>query len=122
MSNDEKILEMLGLMQSGIKELNQNQAQTNSRLDSVGKSLDSVGRRLDAVEVRLDRVEKIQVRFETRVENEVIDKIRILFDGYSLRGDQIENLQKHLDERLDSIESDTRYLTSRVAKLEKLAK
>ena len=78
---------------------------------------------------QLDELQKNQVRSDTKVdklearmESEVIDKINILFDGYSLRGDQIENLQKHLDERLDSIEIDTGYLVSRVARLEKIAK
>ena len=59
---------------------------------------------------QLDELRKNQIRFdnkvdklETRMETQVIDKISILFDGYSLRGDQIENLQKHLDERLDSL-------------------
>ena len=63
-----------------------------------------------------------QHKLEVRIENEVIDKIGILFDGHSLRGDQIENLKKHIDERLDSIEIDTGYLVSRVSRLEKIAK
>ena len=78
---------------------------------------------------QLDELQKNQVRsdaksdkLETRMETEVIDKISILFDGYSLRGDQIENLQKHMDERFDSIEIDTGYLVSRVSRLEKIAK
>jgi hypothetical protein len=56
------------------------------------------------------------------MEEEVFNKIGALFNGHSLRGDQIEKLRKHLDERLDNIETDTRYLVARVARLEKLAK
>lgn len=68
------------------------------------------------------KLEKGQIRLEARMESEVIEKIGALFDGYNLRGGQIENLQKHLDQRLDSIEIDTGYLVSKVARLEKLAK
>lgn len=67
-------------------------------------------------------LKKGQLSIETRIESEVIDKVRALFDGYTLRGDQIENLQKHLDQRLDSIEIDTGYLVARVARLEKVTK
>lgn len=69
-----------------------------------------------------DRLEDKVDKLEIRMENEVIDKVRALSDGYSLRGDQIEKLQKHLDERLDSIEIDTRYLVHRVSTLEKMVK
>ena len=68
------------------------------------------------------RLETKVDKLELRIENEVIDKVSALFDGYTLRGDQIDNLQKHLDQRMDSIDIDTGYLVSRVARLEKLAK
>lgn len=61
-------------------------------------------------------------KLELSLEDEVFNKIGALFDGYNSKGDQIERLQKHLDERLDSIEIDTRYLVARVARLGKLSK
>ena len=73
------------------------------------------------LEARMDSLEKGQIRLEARMESEVIEKIGALFDSYNLRGDQIEDLQKHLDQRFDSIEIDTRYLVSRVARIEKLS-
>jgi len=86
------------------------------------KTLEQHGVQLQSLNERVAGVEYGQLRLESRMENEVIDKIRTLFNGYSLRGDQIESLKKHIDERLDSIETDTRYLVARVACLEKLAK
>lgn len=50
-----------------------------------------------------------------RIENDQGTKIAALFDGYSLRGDQVERLQEHLDERLDSIQNDLSYVVSKVA-------
>ena len=80
--------------------------------------------RLELQELRQGqgRLENKVEKLEVRMEHEVIEKVGALFDGYSLRGDQIENLKTHLDERLDRIEKDTHYLVSRVSRLEKLAK
>lgn len=61
-------------------------------------------------------------KLELRMENDVIEKVSALYDGFTLRGEQIEILQKHLDRRLDSIEIDTGYLVSKIVRLEKMAK
>lgn len=50
-----------------------------------------------------------------KIENDQGTKIAALFDGYTLRGDQIERLQDHLDERLDAIQTDLSYVVSKVA-------
>lgn len=92
------------------------------QFDKVFEKLGSVDNRLDSMESRMESVKKGQLRLESRMESEVINKIGALFDGHSLRGEQIENLKKHFDERFDSIEIDTGYLVSRVARLEKAAK
>jgi len=63
-------------------------------------------------------IRKGLVRLENRVENEVIEKIRALFDA---RADH-EDKFKRIDKRLDSIENDTAYLVARVASIERLAK
>jgi len=54
-----------------------------------------------------------------RLENEHGDKINALFDGYSMRGDQIARLQEHLDERLDAIQTDLSYIVSKIAQHER---
>lgn len=50
-----------------------------------------------------------------KIENGQGTKIAALFDGYTLRGDQIERLQDHLDERLDAIQTDLSYVVGKVA-------
>ena len=52
---------------------------------------------------------------QLRMENEHGEKIAALFDGYTLRGDQVDRLQDHLDERLDSIQNDLSYVVGKVA-------
>lgn len=49
------------------------------------------------------------------IEHEISNKIPALFDGYTLRGDQIERLQEHIDERLDAIQTDLSYVVSKIA-------
>gem|GEM_PF-1720273 len=57
-------------------------------------------------------------RLELRMENEVIDKVRILFDAREIQDQRLERI----DDRMQSIEIDTGYLVSRVARLEKAVK
>ncbi|MEW6698651.1 MAG: hypothetical protein AB1341_15145 [Bacillota bacterium] len=96
---------------------------TNEEFQNIMiQQFNKVFEKLDTMETRLTSLEKGQLRLETRMENEIVEKIRGLSDGFEFRGDQIENLKKHIDERLDSIEIDTGYLVSRVARLEKIAK
>lgn len=91
-------------------------------LKTLNQKVGSLETGQQRLETRMESLEKGQLRLETRMESEVIEKIGALFDGYTMRGDQIENLQKHLDQRLDSIEIDTGYLVSRVTRLENITK
>lgn len=58
-------------------------------------------------------------QFVAHIENEHIVKIGAIYDGFQLRGDQIEKLQEHLDERLDTIQTDLSYVVSKVAQHER---
>ena len=53
------------------------------------------------------------------LENELIPKVTALFDGYTLRGEQIDNLKAHFDARLDDYQEDVSYLISKTGKQEK---
>jgi mRNA-degrading endonuclease RelE of RelBE toxin-antitoxin system len=50
-----------------------------------------------------------------RIEQEQGSKISALFDGYTLRGDQLQILKDHIDERLDNIPNDLSYAFGKVA-------
>ena len=63
-------------------------------------------------------IRKDLARLEYRMEHEVIDKIRALFDARAVHEDYF----KRINARLDNIEIDTRYLVARVTRLEQLAK
>ena len=101
----------------GQKQLFDGQNQLTARLD-----------RIESTMATKEELEKVS-QSVARIENDHGNKISALFDGYTLRGDQIERLREHLDERLDSIQTDLSYVVSKVAqhdrnivKLNKIAK
>ncbi|NPV27639.1 MAG: hypothetical protein HPY81_09435, partial [Firmicutes bacterium] len=66
------------------------------------------------LETRLDKV-------EVKLEKEVSDRIRILFDAWKVHEDNFREARAKL-EKLDDIALDVRYLVARVTMLEKAAK
>ncbi len=105
-------------MENRMGNMEESMGSMNSRMDNLEKSQNTLAAELMAVKADVKEV-KTTV---TKLEDDITPKIGALFDGYRLRGDQIENLRQHMDERFNSIEADTRYLVSKVSMLEKMAK
>ena len=106
--------------------LEEGQKVLTGRLDKLEEGQRVLTGRFDKLEEgqkelagRVGRIEEGLLKLETRLENEVVGKIGALFDGFSLRGNQIENLKNHLDGRLDEISLDINYLVSRSARHER---
>ncbi len=71
--------------------------------------------RLDQLEINT-KAELADVKQSlARIEHEHGEKISALFDGYSLRKDQMDHMQEHLDDRLDNIQTDLSYLVNKIA-------
>lgn len=121
-SGQQKLETRIGSLENGQKELISDVSDLKEGQQKLEARMESLETGQQKLETRMDSLEKGQIRLEARMESEVIEKIGALFDGNTLEGGQIENLQKHLDKQLDSIEIDTGYLVSRVARSEKLAK
>lgn len=94
MSNEDQIIELLLAMRSDIAELKSSQERLEKQQDNLNQHL-------------------------VTLENELIPKVTALFDGFDLRGDQLESLKSHFDERLDDFQEDVVYLISKTAKQEK---
>lgn len=88
------------------------------QLKTLNEGQSSMENRLENLEHKTDRIDSGLLKLETRIENEVIDKVRALFDARQIQEDKLGQIT----EKLDSIEIDTGYLVSRVARLEKVAK
>ena len=64
MSNEEKILSMLGALTEDVAGMKVHMGSIDQRLDSVDQRLDSVDQRLDSVDQRLDSVDQRLDRIE----------------------------------------------------------
>jgi len=115
-------LEELKPVRQELQELKHGQERLENKVDKIELRQARLESKVDKLEHGQERLESKVDKLELRIEDEVIEKVSALFDGFTLRGEQIENLQKNLDQRLDSIEIDTGYLVSKVARLEKMAK
>ena len=129
MTNDEKILEILMQMQSDISSLKTDVAdlktgQAKLEQDVAGLKTDVADLKTDVTGLKTD-VADLKTGQEglshnvINLENELVPKVTALFDGYTLRGEQINNLKTHIDERLDDFQEDVSYLISKTGKQEK---
>lgn len=87
----------------------------NQRVENIEQGQQQLKQELRA---DIQKVESKVDKLELRMETEVIDKIRILFDADKVREEKLSQFV----EKLDSIEIDTGYLVARVSRLEKVAK
>ncbi|GAB6156831.1 hypothetical protein JCM39194_00310 [Desulfotomaculum varum] len=75
-------------------------------------------RQLQALTEGQAKLEANLLKLETKIENQVIEKLRGLYDDREMQNDRLDRIER----RLDKIEADTSYLVVRVAKLESIAK
>ena len=136
MTNDEKILEILMQMQSDISDLKSCQAKleqdvSDLKTDVADLKSDVSGLKNDVADLKTGQAKLEQDVADLKagqeqlshnvvsLENELVPKVTALFDGYTLRGEQIDNLKAHFDERFDDFQQDVSYLISKTGKQEK---
>ena len=136
MTNDEKILEILMQMQSDISDLKTGQAKleqdvSDLKTDVADLKSDVSGLKNDVADLKTGQAKLEQDVSDLKagqeqlshnvvsLENELVPKVTALFDGYTLRGEQIDNLKAHFDERFDDFQEDVSYLISKTGKQEK---
>jgi septal ring factor EnvC (AmiA/AmiB activator) len=93
-------------------------SRTESKVNALENGLARTESKVDALENGLARTESKIDKLEIRMENEVIEKIRALFDDRDVQNAMLNSLK----EKQDSILADINYLVNRVVRLEKLAK
>ncbi len=67
---------------------------------------------------RVGNLEANQQKLEMKIENEVIDKIRALFDDREMQNHRFDRIEV----KLENIIVDVSYLVTKVSRLEKAAK
>ncbi len=112
MTNEEKILEMLGKLSGQMDTM---QEQTNIRFNAIERRLDSIENRLDAIENRMDAIENRMDAIENRMDA-IENRIDTLEAAMKKTQGQVEGLQiqvtknrKEMHERFDKLEPLTKY-------------
>lgn len=107
-----KIVSKVDILESKIDGVESSVTNLNSKVDALETSVgslkgkvDGLENRFDGLDSKVDRLESTQLKVETRIENEVIDKIRILFDAHSLYLDYFASLRDGQARIEDGIES-----------------
>jgi chromosome segregation ATPase len=113
-----EILGELKALNHRVGNIEQRVGNMEQRIGDLEQGQQELAGHMERMETRINKLDSRLNRLELRIEEEIIDKIRALFDGYNLRGDEIENLRKHLDERLDAIALDINYLVRKTAQQE----
>lgn len=139
MNNEENILDILLHMQSDVSDLKTDVSGLKAdvsglkcdvaelKTDVADLKIDVTGLKTDVIDLKTDvtslktdvAVLKIgQDRLShtmISLENELVPKVTALFDGYTLRGEQMDNLKAHFDERFKGFQEDITYLLSKPA-------
>ena len=84
---------------------------SEERFDRLEKLMEQLIRAVGNVGAEMEEVKTSQLRME----QDYGTKLTALADGFHLRGDENTQLREHLDERLDSIQTDLSYVVSKVA-------
>ncbi|NSW83608.1 MAG: hypothetical protein HPY90_10125 [Syntrophothermus sp.] len=70
---------------------------------------ETIREELKSVNERLDNIERDLSRLEARMENEVIEKVRALFDARSVHEDKLDQIQETMQERFNELSNQISY-------------
>jgi len=131
------VVEQLGKLTEAVQNIAQGQEKILIRLDSVEQKVTVLDAKVNSLDARVERlenrVEKVEVSVNSlhkrvdgldekvtrvqetvaRIEHDHGQKIGVLFDAFSLRGDQLEDLKDHFDRRFDTAQAATNFLLVR---------
>ncbi|AGL01125.1 hypothetical protein [Desulfoscipio gibsoniae] len=128
MDNDkfqELVLQQFQVITGELKILNKRVGNLEEGQARLEKSQDILVTEVIAIKSKTNEIDTKLTKQAVRVENEIEPKINTLFAGHKQHTEQLARIEERINnhtERLDSIEIDTGYLVSRVARLEKIAK
>lgn len=112
---DHQLLELLVEKVTGMDKrmsgMEQGMSGMEQGMSGMNEKISGMDERMSGVETSLQEVKAGQLRMEKKFD----EQIGALKDGFELRGDQIERLQEHLDNRLDEIQTDLSYVVTKVA-------
>jgi chaperonin cofactor prefoldin len=122
MTNEEfqtLVLQQLQSLNEGQKSLAEGQVRMETRIGNLEEGQARMENRLDTLEHKTDRIDSSLVKLEARIENEVIDKIRGLFDDRSMNQDYFASIKDSLARVEDRVEFLARQNIEHLNKLQK---
>ncbi|AEG59571.1 hypothetical protein [Desulforamulus ruminis] len=93
-------------------------ADMRSEMTGMKTEMTNVKSELGSLNQRVGSLEAGQQKLAMKIENEVIDKIRALFDDREMQNHRLDRI----DVKLENIIVDLSYLVTKVSRLEKVAK
>lgn len=95
---------------------------TGQLFELLVQKVSGIENKFDGLESKVNGIEK---KYRYKKQSTFVwsknygNKVTALFDGYTLDGDQIEHLQKQLNERLATIQTDLSYVVGKTAQHER---
>lgn len=114
----QEILHELKGMKSELTDVKSEMADMRSEMTDMKTEMTNVKRELGSLNQRVGSLEAGQQKLAMKIENEVIDKIRALFDDREMQNHRLDRI----DVKLENIIVDLSYLVTKVSRLEKVAK
>ena len=111
MNNEEKILEMLGQMQSQMTQMNTRLDKMDTRLDKMDTRFDKVDARLDQMDVRFDKMDARLDQMDTRMSSieteargtrvlmeEQGRTLKLVAEGVNANSERLDRMADNLDD------------------------
>ncbi|HBV97733.1 MAG: hypothetical protein JL50_03175 [Peptococcaceae bacterium BICA1-7] len=105
-------------MEKVLNQILETQSQILKTLQQQGEQLQTLNNRVGGLEKGQTRLGSKVDKIEIRMENEVIDRIRALFDNREVQNDRLERIEN----KLDDMATDVSYVAAKIAVSGKLAK
>jgi len=93
--------ELLKQILANQREIQETLAQQKETMQQQSRRLDSLQQGQTSLEARMDSLDKSQLKLEDRIENEIIEKIRALYDARSVQ----EDINSRIIDTLNRIEA-----------------
>ncbi len=95
----QQLLEEMQGMKADVKDVKAGQVRLENRVDNIDSKIEKLETRFDGVDSKIEKL-------ELRIENEVIEKVRALYDARSVNLDYFESIRDSLariEENTDSL-------------------
>ena len=92
----EFVVQHLMKLDTKVTSLDTKVASLDTKVSSLETKVSAMNIKVSSLESNMSSLENTVTRIETRMEHEIIDKIKVLFDGHQLHEDRFDRIEKKL--------------------------